>query len=294
MKQEIIWKTLINISKTPLLIKFFQTKPILKATFYLKIKRALSKSSPPVLVYQMGKVASSTIYQALIKDEDFITFHVHRLNPVNIIKHRQDRIEKGWQTPEKIHEILSPFIYNNIIKSKMPIKIITLVRDPISRNISDYFQVLDQIWSIKNAYSKLSLEELTQGFFEKHLDYVPLTWFDLEFKEVLDVDVYKYNFPQDKGYLQIKSGCYDILIMKHNLDDQIKQEILGQFLGKNFSLVSKNVADEKGYADTYRKFLATVKLPESYVNKMLDSKYTQHFYSNKEINKLKEKWLKKT
>lgn len=292
MKKEIIWQTLINVSKTPLLIKFFQTKPILKVTFYLKIKRALSKLSPPVLVYQMGKVASSTIYQALVNDEDFITFHVHRLNQKNIIQHRQDRIEKGWQTPEKIHEILSPFVYNNIIKSKIPVKIITLVRDPISRNISDYFQVLDQIWGIKDAYSKLSLEQITQGFFEKHLDYVPLTWFDLEFKEVLGIDVYQYTFPQDKGYLQIKSNCYDILIMKHNLDDQIKQEILRKFLDKNFSLVSKNVADQKGYAPIYHKFLATVKLPENYVNKMLDSKYTQHFYSSKEINRLKEKWLK--
>jgi hypothetical protein len=120
-----------------------------------------------------------------------------------------------------------------------------------------------------------------------------INWFDREFKPVLGVDIYEHPFPHDKGHTRIKTVRYDILVMRTDLDDASKKRCVEEFLGlEGLSLVPKNVGSQKPYAATYRKFLDALELPESYVDEMLGSKYTRHFFSPDEIASLRAKWLR--
>ncbi len=99
-------------------------------------------------------------------------------------------------------------------------------------------------------------------------------------KETLNIDVYQYPFSQENGYLSIGQDNFDLLIIKVELDDASKEKAIAKFLGlDSFRIIRANVAQNKNYAKTYQDFIQMLKLPESYINTMCNSKYTKHFYS---------------
>ena len=113
------------------------------------IKRRWCRISKPVLVYQMGKVASSSVYLSLEKTTDFDVFHVHRLNPENIAKVREEHVQRGDSPP---NEKKGLYLYENLIRTrKTHTKIISLVREPIARNISAFFQNLQLFERVKKS-----------------------------------------------------------------------------------------------------------------------------------------------
>jgi len=168
---------------------------------------------------------------------------------------------------------------------------ISLVREPIGRNISAFFQNLDSLEGLKNAHNAIDTQDLIADFVRLYKHDVPLTWFDSELHATTGIDVYKSSFPIEKGYQVIDSYPYNLIIIRHDLDDRLKQKLIGEFLGVDtFNLATKNEASKKQYADTYRDFLDSIKLPPEYVEQLLSSKYAQHFYSREEINTLVKKW----
>ena len=116
-----------------------------------RTKRHRGQFSNPVLIYQMGKVASSSIFHSLKTTTDFNAFHVHRLNPKHITRVREGHLQRGDSPPIEDEEGL--YLYENLIKPcRTPIKIISLVREPISRNISAFFQNLQSYERLKNPH----------------------------------------------------------------------------------------------------------------------------------------------
>jgi hypothetical protein len=57
-----------------------------------------------------------------------------------------------------------------------------------------------------------------------------------------------------------------------------------------FRLISQNLGKHKSYSKTYQQFKKTVRLPSAYVRNMLSSRYTTHFYSEKDISALWVWW----
>jgi len=106
------------------------------------------------------------------------------------------------------------------------------------------------------------------------------------------MDVYKYEFPKKKGYQTIKEGQYKLLILKLEIPDERMEKAIIDFLNLDdgFKLQKSNVGKKKEYAELYQKFKENVELPQSYIDKMLNSKYTKHFYTEEEIEEARERW----
>lgn len=243
-----------------------------------------------VFVYQMGKVASSSIYNSLIKMK-LVVYQIHRFNKDYIEEVHKNHREKTGTLEAKIVDERSIRISNMFLKKhKRPISIISLVRDPIERNISAFFQNKEQ-FTKNNNYS--STEELISLFYELYDHETPLFWFDKEFKATLGVDIYDYHFPKEKKFSIFKSNNFNILLMRIDIEDSIKEKILSDFIGMNneVKLKNKNIGNLKGYNSEYKEFKGKLKLNENYVNKMLKSKFVEYFYTEQEINLMKEKWL---
>lgn len=258
------------------------------------VRRSIESSLPPVLVYQMAKVGSSTITWALQDIDGLNVFQVHLMHPDSLRRLRAVLRKHGrWVARlQSDMDIRGRILFKRLIKSGLKAKIITLVREPISRNCSLYFQNLDVLWGTADAHKNVELSRLVSEFYNKFDHHDGLNWFDGEFKPVLGVDIYEHEFPRDAGHLRIKTEHYDILIMRSDLTDSSKAKCIEELLGiEGLSLTPKNVGSEKPYAATYRKFLDTVELPEAYVNDMLDSKYTRHFFGPEEIASLRAGWL---
>jgi hypothetical protein len=259
---------------------------ILRETFrrrrlYTQIRKVECGSLSPVVVYQMGKVASSTIEATLTQVPSIVVFRTHGLaRSVDVSSPGQAR-----------RELESWLVYHRIIVPKLPAKVVTLVRDPISRNVSAYFQNLDQLWGMDNAHARLSMEQIIEGFFQKQPHERALNWFDREFKAILGVDVYAHPFDLAEGFQHLQQQSLQILILKTSLDDQIKARELGRLVGtNNLSFVQKNLGAEKSYSAVYDQFVRSIQLPDEYVKGMLEHRFTQHFFSPSEIDAIRRKW----
>jgi hypothetical protein len=287
--------------------------------FRKQVESALRQPLPPVLVYQMAKVASRGIADALLGRHDLSVLHFHFTDPDNsAYMHRQlfgakglqqhgptdpmvmTALNRRWQrflTSQQRgpsdSEVMGRAIHERLIKPGHKAFVITLVREPIARNISSYFHHLNIIWRQRDAHANVPFDRLVEGFLSYPLSAVPLEWFDREFKAALSIDIYEHPFPREQGFMRLSTDHYEVLVMRHDLDDRQKERCIQELLGvQDVAIRPVNTAAEKPYAEVYRHFVETVRLPESYISEMLDSKYTRHFYTSEEIERLRAKWLR--
>src|SRR5690606_31013652 len=95
------------------------------------IRQARLYLSPYILIYQMGKVGSSSIYASLKEKGAPKVFHLHRMNPVFTEKMKRTFLEKNLLKQFHTEQHFEA-IYKKAIERKKKVKIITLVREPIS------------------------------------------------------------------------------------------------------------------------------------------------------------------
>jgi hypothetical protein len=222
----------------------------------------------PIINYQMGKVGSSTVQASLVAlGLDQPVYHVHFLNPVRVRQIEQQR-RKYFRT-ERYGRLrrswLYEFLYEQIQRKDRRWKLVTLVREPIARNISTFFENLEvtekadaTAYAVKSAYYGFDIEvalerpdPLIELFFERLVHERPLRYFN----------------------------------------DEIRTVFFKEFLGiDGFSLVPANVAIGKVYAPLYRTFKSSIRLPKDYIDRMYDSKYTRQFYSDEEIQRFRRRW----
>lgn len=233
-----------------------------------------------VLMYTMGKVGTTTVEATLKENNVHPVIHIHQLN----FNRENDRSKKTLYD-------LKSYVISIIIKkfkSRKNIKIISAVRDPISRNMSSFFQIINRYDEKTYQMGLDNVEELIDSFFLQYKHDYPLTWFDKELKEVFDFDIYKHSFEKVKGYSIYKKDNLDILLIKTEKIKEIGTEAINDFMNLNIStLVNKNRADNKRYSNLYTKFKNNIQFSQEYINKMYQSKFMNHFYTNEEIENKK-------
>ncbi len=276
----------------------------------------LQVSSPnnqaPLIVFQMGKVGSTTIVRSLRALElDMPIYHVHRLTQEGI-----DRIESVYKEafPDK-QRIDSHLLASLYLRKRMQAglgdqkwKVVTLVRDPVARNISSFFQHItiesalpDGEWRLKSTTDRFEIaikdnnfEELAALFLARYRHDRPLTYFDHEFKNVFDIDFYTTDFPITIGYKIYETPRADILLLRLEDLKDCASDAFKMFLNvDSFKLASGNIGSQKEYADLYRVFKDTICFPEDYLDKMYSSKFAQQFYTEAELKTFRAKWSKK-
>jgi hypothetical protein len=264
--------------------------PYLKQIFYKPVKRVKKrvvralqllrdklfferylKNNIPVLVYQMGKVASSSVTQSLRRYYSGVVLQAHYFNPNH----------KDWKVRR---------LYRWVMAGVMPLNVISLTRDPIGRNVSAFFQNFEKHTGVPYHKANYSLEELKAIFLEKFPTRRPGQWFDRNIKENFGIDVYVNSFPKC-GYATYDLKNIRLLVMRSELNDNEKVYVIRDFLNLNeFQLVNRNISAQKEYASAYEDFKRKVKLPLDYIDEICESKYFNHFYEQDLINVVRKKW----
>ncbi len=256
-----------------LLIKKDLNKSLRNFIFEPKVKLLL-KTTRPVLVWTMGKVGSTSMVGALRKVRGISVFTSHFMN--------------------EIAHPRSVVIYRHLIKPQKPLKILTLVRDPIGKNVSSFFQNYERNTGATYVESGFTLDELVGLFFDKYQHhYSPLNWFDNYIKFYTGIDVYSKPFPLEEKAYQFRQDNFELLVMRYDLQDTLKASCIERFLeleSGSLSITPKNVGAAKRYSKTYYAFKQHIRFPEEYVNKMIQSKYFNHFYGPQEIKTIVEQW----
>jgi len=293
-------------------------KPLLKRNihlakmyyFYRRDQQARRLEGAPILLYQMGKVGSKTIQRSLeALDLDRPIYHVHFLTPDRV--KRTERERRRYFGTEKAGLLRHVWLYQYLLRQMSrgldgkKWKIVTLTREPIGRNISTFFENLDveplddsRQYRIQSDYYGFQidldiehLDELVQLFLERLCHDRPLVFFDEEIKGMFGIDLFAGEFPVSKGYKIFEADHADVLLIRLEDLNDCAAEAFAEYLGiEGFTLTQANVASEKVYAPIYRKFRNSIVLPESYIERMYNSKYVRHFYSEEEIARFRAKW----
>ena len=176
-------------------------------------------------------------------------------------------------------------------------RIITLVRDPVRRNLSAFFQTLNTFYldtgfpdRIRNMDPSVS-EELADYFVKHFKHHYPLDWLYREFKTTLGLDLLAQEFDPQKGFkIYHHHGSKILLIRFENLYD-CAQQAFESFLGlKNLKLSERNVSNEKYYSKVYAEVLKDMVLPELLLKNIYSSPYVRRFYTPDEIEQFAARW----
>jgi len=270
--------------------------------------------SVPILVYQMGKVGSSSIRNTLLLLGLHPVLHLHTFSPLREkcaadvrveaelartvareIEHARavfDQMGRWARLRLRVHEHANERrLARRLLRPGAKLKIITSVREPIAANVSMFFQLLP--WYTHGSYrpDRFSTDELIRMFFERYSCGRPLIWFDEEMKYNTGLDVYKHSFPMDRGSLAFGEAGTDVLVLKVETEDAQKEEALSRFLQLDrIRLAKSNVAADKAYADQYADFKRRIRFPEAFFREMYESKYARHFYDEGELARYSKQW----
>lgn len=246
----------------------------------------------PLWIYQMGKVGSSTIRRSLgAMEHKYAIYYPHHLTQENI-DDMELAYRKSWSSsysPRHLwhSQYLRKRLNNHSFTCRC--KVISLTRDPVARNISSFFNNI----YLNYGMDRLNNKEVLRLFFNDFNHQTPLVWFDRELKGVCNLDVYKTDFPKEKGYKIYQGNLVDALVIRLESLSMCVKDSFKDFLDiDDFQLVNANIGETKNYASLYREFLSSVSIPNSYLEMMYASKYARHFYSEKEIEIFKSKWNK--
>lgn len=251
------------------------------------VVRGLRDDPCPILVYQMGKVGSSAVYEALRGASSRPVFHVHTMAERGIAVTRRRYRARGAVPPS--HLFLGDRLRRSWIQHDRPARIVTLVREPISRNVSAFFENIDAVLP-DVAPGETTNEQLVSAFLERFDHGLPLTWFDAELRSVLDVDAYSHPFPAEAGFQVIEHARWPTLILKSDLPDRDKSKALASFVGCEALTVERDrVSANRAWGNVYQEFLESVVLRDDYVDRMLGSRYARHFFGP-ELNRIRERW----
>ncbi len=232
-----------------------------------------------VPVLTMGKVASMSICHTLKSIPDSIfsgqIYHIHQINPATISYDLPICLPESSYQPVGLS--LSA-IYNQY-KEKCIFKCIAGVRDPVACGISGSFH-----------NSNMKPENLESEVI-RVVDYI-LSHFDFQYRDFLGIDIYKYPFDFNKRYTIIKEKNIEILIFRFEDLAQIFSQMMEDFLGiPNLKIARKNITSDREYSEDYNKAKHSVRFDGKQLEKIYDSKFVKHFYSEKEISCFFQKWV---
>ena len=242
-----------------------------------------------VLVYTLGKVASSTVYRT-ISDYDKTKMDVHHVHFLS-----DNWLEKILPAghPSMRHNIAEgKFILDHIARHpEKRVKIITLTREPIARDVSDILQNWKPRFGGKDV-NEVDADEIL-GNFKSNNDFsYTTTWFDTELFEYTGFDIYSVPFDTKKGYSIYKTEKFDILVIQSEKLSGCFQAAFHEFLGVELDKLSvTNESDKKVGGEKIQELRKQLKYTRKELDRIYKLKYMTHFYSKAEIAGFYEKWM---
>lgn len=194
------------------------------------------------------------------------------------------------------------FLKDELSHKDITYKIITVVREPISLDISDMYHELENL-VFSPMLSALNIHENTPHFMtgggnaQEVFDLVFDTdkyehsylEFLLSFKANI-LDLLSFPFDKEHGYSIIKEGNIEVFVYQFEKLEALTQ-VLGDWLSTPIEqFLVENDSDGSWVADSYKLAKDTIEFSQSYLDNSYSNEWVEHFYSSEDIEKLKSNW----
>ncbi|MEM9016395.1 MAG: putative capsular polysaccharide synthesis family protein, partial [Verrucomicrobiota bacterium] len=173
------------------------------------------------------------------------------------------------------------------------VRLITLVRDPVSRAVSNLFEN-PNLLPEETDLRELPVEEvvaLAASLVESSDTYTE-DWFDTELSGVLGFDVFEEPFDKADGFVIVRKGRFSLLMGKLELLANNGGRYLGEVLNLESDLEiprrrSRSATDE---ASLYNQVRESLRLPSELLDQVYSSRVCQYFYTPEEIAGFRANW----
>lgn len=253
------------------------------------------------IVYQMGKVGSSTIFESLRGVAGSIpVYKVHYLSDQGVDRGRRFYASLKRKVPVP-HEAATEQLRRRMREQPGTVwKVVSLVREPIARDISAYVQMVDVLHPELLGADGPRIDRIARAAtvqfmtFDENDSYT-CTWFDYEIGPVLGIDVYAHPFDHTNGYLRIRQGNVDLLVLRLEDLNRNCERVLSEFTGQRVRMVrassrSPEKLQEAYTEDVYRRIVRKVIVPARVCARVYGSRYARHFYTRDELLAYAAKW----
>lgn len=286
----------IEVVNTP--FRFVQDAlrfPISEGRRWRLIQESLRVRPAPLIVYSAPKTASTSVATAIEATDAFTVMKVHHVQP----EHFWPGVGCTLTTPAGAlrHKAIEQRTTREFLRRYVgPVRIVSLMRDPIAFNVSNFTYFGRSYW-LRTAWRSarwMPEEELARRFFEGFPHESSSVWWRSEFAKTIGVDVLERPFDQEQGWLTLRSGRFDVLVLRTDLDDAAKSAALRAWLPEagvpDVRRLNQNDAQAPPeLADRLREAIA--RRPD-YVDRMLDLPASRYFWSERQRAAMRERWLR--
>lgn len=251
----------------------------------------------PILVFQMGKVGSSSVARVLEELEYGPILHVHALSQTGI-DHAVSLQRKSISPGLPQHLVLSRALRRNLDAIQRPVRIITLTREPISRVVSFVFQdwkkklpEMDASGSVDPGLVRERIIKILSGH---NGNSDPGLWFEQELKGCFGIDVFSRPYDFDRGYAIYENDRAKVLLIRLEDLNRSMGSALSTFLGRDLHDVDSagaNLGEDKRYAAALAEAKETLDVPDDVLAKVVGTRYFKHFYES-DREKVIRRWTR--
>lgn len=226
-----------------------------------------------LIVYQMGKVGSTSIYNDLCDKYPGPVIQIHRLSFLC-----------SSFVPRSGFRGFTMRVYTGLVRffvSRKRKRVLVLTREPVGRNVSGYFQNFDFFQrKLKKRGEVVNADSMHRQFLYEYPHSSSLAWFDEQFHDVFGFDILSF-VDQNKMAVVERGSRRDIFILMRVEDlNKERMEILSEKLSvSGLELRKDNVGSEKWYAGFYSDFLSA-ELPEWYKEMAAASEIYRKLYND--------------
>lgn len=237
-----------------------------------------------ILLLQMGKVGSSSVYKAIRKSRfSGQVFQLHMINP-DSIDSAMRKVKSSKSPRIDSHLIYSSRLSPVVLSTATPLKIITMSREPISRALSFCFQDFKRQFGFAlegedqwEAYNQVAKTKLSIG--SPHAD--PGLWFESELGKTLGINVFNQPIDVSEGAVRLDFPRASILLIRmEDLANAAVVDSISEFIGCNVSLVNSksNVGAEKSGGSAYFDWQSQFTMDRDEIKRIIGTEYFRTFY----------------
>ncbi len=229
-----------------------------------------TKILAPIYIFQMGKVGSTSLRSTLYQETKRFIVSTH-----------------GYHLMESKHQTLLK--WRKCLR--LPIYVISPIRDPLSRNVSAFFQNFRRYTGYEFSDQNWMTDELRTMFLTHYPHNQCLEWLDKNLRPTFGIDVFSTPFSTDQKWQTYQNGMIKLLVYRTDLDRSKQLKVISQFLGQDINeWIYRNVAEDKDYSDAYKTLQQSANLPDIYISFMCKSRYCRHFWATDEIEAFAKRW----
>jgi hypothetical protein len=247
-----------------------------------RLQESLERRPNVLMVYSAPKTASTSIAAAIEASDAFTVIKVHHVQSEFFwpgVGTRLKTAHGGMRHKAIEQRTTQRFLEHHVGE----IRVVSLVRDPIAFNVSNFTYFGRAYWLRTHWRSArwMPEEELARRFFSTFTHEASSVWWQREYAPTMGFDPLAEPFDTDMGWKRRISGRFDTLILRTDLGDQAMTAALRDWLpGVAIADVGRiNLNEHQSPPELAQRLRSVVARHPEYVERMLELPAVRHFWS---------------